>query len=320
MCLKGHPKGDHDCRQNHSGSAKSMEPALAVELITRNTQLDEANVVVGTLIGDDDSCSIQAVRRESIIAVEKWSDLNHVRKGFSGSLYGLKVPEKTRVALVAAFGYAIAQNKGEPEKVRKSLLNIEKHFYGEHDGCGEWCRYSEDPQNYKHKNLPYGRSLSCLEFRPQLAAILKRYADNAEKIAPCGSSQANENFNNLVATKNLKYKYNASSEAFPFRLAGAVCQKNIGKKYVVKVNEKLSLSPGKNTELYRNKCDKVREARSIVQSTKEYKTKRMLSKKKHSSKATAEENREGVTYSSGCELNGIADLVHDATGRFCKTY
>lgn len=70
-CDKGHPVTDHGCRKNHSGSAKSMEPQLAVQLVARNPQLEEANCVIGTLIGDDDSCSVQSGRRESIVPVEK---------------------------------------------------------------------------------------------------------------------------------------------------------------------------------------------------------------------------------------------------------
>ncbi|XP_034247029.1 uncharacterized protein LOC117648577 [Thrips palmi] len=288
-----------------------MEPQLAVDLITRNASMAEAGVVVGTLIGDDDSSSIQSVRRESDIPVEKWSDLNHIKKAFSTALFNQHVPDKTRVALCVAFSYAITQNQWNPEGVRAALLNIECHFYGEHDGCGEWCKYNEDPVNYKHKGLPYGKPLSCVEFRPKLAALLGRFAANAEKIAPCASSQANENFNNIVATKNPKFKHNCSSEAFPFRLAGAVCQKNIGKQYVMSVYRKLGLSPGELTEKFRLRSDVKRLARSARQSTKEYKTRRLFWGKNKRRKATAQENREGVTYSSGCELNGIADLADD---------
>ena len=55
--------------------------------------------------------------------------------------------------------------------------------------------------------------------------------------------------------------------------------------------------------------DKYREKRSAYKRTKQYKVKRMLWKRKRLGKAVAEENAEGVTYSTGCELAGVADLV-----------
>jgi len=44
MCETGHSPDDHNCSKNHSGSAKSMEPAIAVKVITKNKQLDDAKV------------------------------------------------------------------------------------------------------------------------------------------------------------------------------------------------------------------------------------------------------------------------------------
>lgn len=313
-CAKGHPQSDHDCRKNHSGSAKSMEPQLAVQLTARNPQLEAANCVIGTLVGDDDSCSVQAVRRESVVPVEKWLDLNHVRKGFASALYAIKVPDSTRNYLCKAFGYAVKQNKGDTAAVKAAIMNIEKHAYGEHNNCGSWCKFAEDPENYKHKGLPNGKPLTSREFRAQLATILGRYAENAEKIAPCGSSQSNESFNNLVATKNPKYKFNAGSEALPFRVAAAVCQKNLGTSYVVNVNQTIGVSPGEETKKFRSVGDKYRAKRSLYQKTREYKMKRCGWKKKCANKDSAAERSEGITYSSNCELNGIADLVDDPEG------
>lgn len=91
MCERGHSPEDHKCNRNHFGSAKSMKPALAVQMITKNAQLADAKCVVSTLIGDEDSCTIQAVRRESEVPVEKWADMNHVLKSFSSALYAIKV-------------------------------------------------------------------------------------------------------------------------------------------------------------------------------------------------------------------------------------
>lgn len=76
-CYKGYDKSDHDCRVNHTGSSKSMEPSIAVEIISKNPLLIQEGVQIFTLIGDDDSLTIAAVRRESCHDVYKWSHKNH---------------------------------------------------------------------------------------------------------------------------------------------------------------------------------------------------------------------------------------------------
>jgi len=59
-----------------------MEPELIVRMCTNNPQFEEANVVVGTYIGDEDASTIHELRRNSEIPVVKWSDLNHTEKSF----------------------------------------------------------------------------------------------------------------------------------------------------------------------------------------------------------------------------------------------
>jgi len=64
---------------------------MAIRIVAQKNQLKDRNAVVTTLIGDDDATTINHVRRESAVPVEKWSDLNHVEKAFSSALYDLKV-------------------------------------------------------------------------------------------------------------------------------------------------------------------------------------------------------------------------------------
>jgi len=91
LCERGHSPNDHKCFKDHHGSAKSMELALAVRMITQNQQLLKAQCVVSTLVRDEDSSTINAVRRESEVPVAKWADINHVEKSFTTALYNLKV-------------------------------------------------------------------------------------------------------------------------------------------------------------------------------------------------------------------------------------
>ncbi|KAJ8684807.1 hypothetical protein QAD02_020600 [Eretmocerus hayati] len=79
-CSLGHPKTGHDCRQNHTGSAKYMEAAMAVELIAKNELLERENVEAGVMVMDDDSSVTAAVRRVADGPIERWSDFNHTHK------------------------------------------------------------------------------------------------------------------------------------------------------------------------------------------------------------------------------------------------
>ncbi|XP_024892943.1 uncharacterized protein LOC112468124 [Temnothorax curvispinosus] len=192
MCEKVHEPSDHNCRLNFDRSAKAMEPDIAVEQIAKNDLLTEANVAIAVLIADDDASSIAAVRRESSHRVEKWSDLNHAKKGLTSALY---------------------------------------HAYGKHDKCGNWCRSHTD-ENYVHEGLPDRKPLTDSELRANLTNIFTKYVNNASKLAPCGSSQANENFNRIVCSKHPKNQFYGVSESMAFRVAAAVCQKNLGTQYI----------------------------------------------------------------------------------------
>ena len=60
---------------------------------------------------------------------------------------------------------AVKQNKGKPADVKKVLLNVVPHSYGEHESCGEWCGYVINPERHKHAPSPYGRDLTDLKLK-----------------------------------------------------------------------------------------------------------------------------------------------------------
>lgn len=68
----------------------------------------------------------------------------------------------------------------------------------------KWCKYLQDPENYKPKHLPYGKYLTGEDFRNDLQHVFSDLAKNATKLSNLGSTQANENFNRIVACKNPK--------------------------------------------------------------------------------------------------------------------
>jgi len=71
MCKAGRPKELHDCRVNFTGSAKAMEPDMAVQLVAKNEDLLKENVRIDTFIGDDDCSTIGQLRRELDYHIKK---------------------------------------------------------------------------------------------------------------------------------------------------------------------------------------------------------------------------------------------------------
>ena len=68
------------------------------------------------------------------------------------------------------------------------------------------------------------------------ASSIYVYASNAKKLAPLGSSQANEALHNTIGSKAPKIRHYRSSKNNDFRVACAVGQKNLGHSYVSQVS------------------------------------------------------------------------------------
>ena len=96
--------------------------------------------------------------------------------------------------------------KGDTEALQNNLRQIVPHTFGEHTGCGAWCKYND---------------------------LLEVHSRNSHRLSPNSSTNANESFNTIVASKCLKNTHYSSSESFNFRLAAAAAQKNRGKKFAV---------------------------------------------------------------------------------------
>ena len=72
----------HDCRKNFSGSTKSMEPAICEELFAK----DKYKV----MIGDEDNSSEARVKKNVNADIEKWADVNHVKRTLGKTLHDSK--------------------------------------------------------------------------------------------------------------------------------------------------------------------------------------------------------------------------------------
>lgn len=140
------------------------------------------------------------------------------------------------------FTYALKQNKNDPDGIKTSLRAIIPHSFGDHSCCCiSWCGYLKDPTSYKHSTLPYGKDLEGQDLKLCLQQVMEIFVSNAEKLAPLGSSQANESLNNTIGSKAPKIRHYGSSESNDFRIACAVSQKNLGHGYVTQVSFKYKM-------------------------------------------------------------------------------
>ncbi|XP_066596255.1 uncharacterized protein [Prorops nasuta] len=305
-CSLGYSKDSHDCRQNYQCSAKGMEPNMAIDLINNNVLFKQEGVTITTLIGDDDSSTISAVRRLSPHLITKWSDYNHTHKALTSCLYAIKLPFKLLQYFSHCFSHAVKQNKGNASKIEAALRSIVPHAYGDHVLCGDWCEGKTSPNQYVHQNLPSGKPLQDINLQFALTKIFTRYVENAEKIAYCASTQGNESTNSLIASKSPKARHYSGSESLSFRIAAAVCQKNLGCQYILNVLKKMQLHEGYEINKYRNQKDIKRKNKSISNRRILTKKRRLQLKKLRLSKTATSFRKEGITYESGVSFLNVS--------------
>ncbi|KAH0546618.1 hypothetical protein KQX54_012305 [Cotesia glomerata] len=172
FCDLGRKKEDHDCRKNFVGSAKAMEASAGADLVNNSTVLKEANLEARVLIGDEDSCTIGAVRRGNPKKIFKLADQNHLKKNFSQDLWKLsnfkEIKKNSIDHIKKCFSYALAQNVGDSKNLAKAIRNIPNHLYDNHENCGSWCcrRSGSGEQTiltfYKPNPLCLGSTLSAM--------------------------------------------------------------------------------------------------------------------------------------------------------------
>ncbi|CAC5402505.1 unnamed protein product [Mytilus coruscus] len=217
----------HDCCHNWKGTSKGMEPDMAVEMTHK---LNDSGCQIKVLHADNDSTTTSRLKVH-FEDLEKKDDQNHVKKGFSKKLYELSKK---------CFMYAIKENEGLTDDLREGLNRIVPHVSGDHSLCTdiEWCTYKDDPvsniiyystnnvpssylcETDMHvywciigiKSLPGGKCLSNDALTSELRELVQQYNRRAESLQNMGSTQANENFNQIVGSKCPKARpiYNES--------------------------------------------------------------------------------------------------------------
>ncbi|XP_078380315.1 uncharacterized protein LOC144663289 [Oculina patagonica] len=310
---KGQKPKSHDCRKNHEGSSKSMEPDVAVDLFQRATN-DKIKYNVYT--GDDDTTTHSHIREKVPYAVEKQSDVIHTKRSLISRLYKLKSEKKfpgcsTLSAKVInylgkCFGYCVAQNKDNEASLQSAIRNIVPHSFGKHDKCNEsWCHFKKDPTSYRHSELPFGKDLYGDALEAALNAIFDDYSTDivVKELAPATNSQRNEAFNSVVGSKNPKIRFYGGSESNDFRVACGVCQTNEGRDYVCQTLREVSVEPGDHCIAHNKAEDQKYLKDKIRKSSTSFKKRRSQLHRDKLSANSRSEAREGTTYQTSVGLN-----------------
>ena len=279
-----------------------MKPNGAVNIANN---LQKKGISVARVLGDDDATTISHLRKHVNPDMEKTSDLNHVKKNLGNRLYALReaghkeMTTKTVKHIQKCFSYAIAQNKGNVNGFQASVRALIPHLYNDHTLCTDqnWCHHKKEPGR-RYSSLPRGQPLADQGCRRKLEEVFETYTKQAGKFVQLGSTQRNENFNQVVTTKHPKNKHFASSESLDYRVSAAVCQTNNGHGFVSEVMEAAELSPGKHTAAYSARLDKRKARDQQRRRTVVYKLRRRLFKDTRGLAENALQVREGTSCQS----------------------
>ena len=298
----------HDCRRNWSGSSKAMEPSMVVELV-KNVQTE--GLPVKRIVMDDDSTTIHHLRKYVDPDMGKWTDTGHAKKNFTSLLYkaagthSILTRNKSQVInyLRRRWSNAVSYNEGDPEGLRANFRQIPKHAFAvnDHTECGKWCKATSNPE-YKISGLANGKPLTDPSLLEEITNIFEIYARNAERLAPCASTNRNENFNNIVASKAPKNIHYSSSESLDFRISCAAAQNSRGRSYMCDVFREMELSPSRIHEKRAAQQDKTHNSRKLKASLKESKIRHVELRELRGKKLKEVETKEGTTYRTGVDL------------------
>ena len=318
LAFNRQPK-QHDCRKNHSGSSKAMEASAAVKLFTNVTK---SNVKFSTYTGDDDSTT--ELHLKVPYGVEKWSDTVHIKRSLTTRLYNLsqrsKFPncsissQKVINYLVKCFTYCIAQNKGNHTEMKTGMQNIVPHAFGDHHGWDEsWCGSKKDPENYNHKDLPYGKDLHRDNLKSALTSLFGEYSTDTviRKLVPSANSLRNESLNSVVGSKNPKIRYYGGSESNDFRVSCGISQINLGYAYIPHTLEALNIDPGFFCKEFNQTMERKTAMDKNRKSAVTFKRRRSQLSKQNISDTSRKEAKEGTMYQSNIGLNLTPETTTD---------
>ncbi|KAK0174982.1 hypothetical protein PV327_008768 [Microctonus hyperodae] len=133
------------------------------------------NVQLGIFVGDNESCAIDAARTSDNYEIVKFDDLNRTGKVIKSELY--------------------KYIKSFKELTATTIKYLE---------CGDWCDYKKDPDSYERKII--GKVFQYIQLLETLTNISNNLAQKASWFSAETSSNSNESFNAMVASKSSKSK------------------------------------------------------------------------------------------------------------------
>ncbi|CAG2187078.1 unnamed protein product [Mytilus edulis] len=92
------------------------------------------------------------------------------------------------------------------------------------------CLPGMEPDLVNYNSLPHGKPLSDGALQNASSSVFTTYAENSSKLSSLGSTQANESFNRIVASKAHKQQHYSVSGSLKYGIAASVAQKNEGNK------------------------------------------------------------------------------------------
>ena len=147
------------------------------------------------------------------------------------------------------FSYCLSQCKGDSDVLASALKNIHKHCFNDHESCGNWCGYKKNPDKYKHSVI--GDGFSDENLFEDLTYLFDSLANKSTEFFAGISTNANESLNDTIASFSPKSRLYSLTGSGSQRSAIAVKKKNEGQKFTIHMNCNLTISPRKNTVMYR---------------------------------------------------------------------
>ena len=111
----------------------------------------------------------------------------------------------------------------------------------------------------------------------------------------------------MVASKAPKSRHYSKSESLDYRIAAAVCQKNMGEGYLSLVNKIAGMSPGNIAVESSSRKEKSFRKRKMQSSSKENKRRRLALKQSRLENLSQLSLREGVTYETSVSSKPITE-------------
>ena len=314
----------HNCTKNHYGSSPAMEVTGVRRIFQRS--IEKRKLIISGYVGDGDTKTYETISNEKPygddVELEKFECVGHVQKRVGTNLRKLKtttgnkklIDGKTlggrgRLTLKEIdklqiyYGLAIRRNIGNLQAMKNGVDAILRHRlstdeFPNHSFCptgpDSWCKYVQDPENYKHTNpLPKAVAVHIkpifdkLKHDKLLKRCIKGYNQNAA-----------ESFNNVLWNMCPKANFVGS---VPLKVCTslAVILYNDGYMKLDRLLEKLGIKCGVNTLKEFKRRDRIRIYKSEYKSSEKQKKIRQAKRKRRLEEEDKNEESEGILYEYG---------------------